>query len=93
MVHGVGDIEEVLPEFAGYILIRRIFARQFEGDRHQVQGVHGHPAGTIGLLDIFASVERLAAIEYADIIQPQKSALENVLALRVLSVHPPCEIQ
>ena len=37
--------------------------------------------------------QRRTAVENADIVETQKPALEDVLALGVLSVHPPREIQ
>ena len=86
-------IQKVLPELAGDIFIGGIFARQFQRDGHQVQTVHGHPAGAIGLLDKAAAGQRLAAVEDADIVQAQEAALEDVPAFGVLAVHPPGEIE
>ena len=67
--------------------------RQLERDAQHVQAVHRHPAGAVGLLDVAAGGQRRAAIEDADVVQAQESALENVVALCVLAVHPPGEIQ
>ncbi len=93
MVDGVGDVEEVLPELARDVLVGRVLAREFQGDGHQVEAVHRHPARAVGLLDEAAAGQRLAAVEDADVVEAQEAALENVLALGVLAVHPPGEIQ
>src|SRR5438094_562463 len=93
MVHRVGDVEKVFPEFAGDVLIRRILARQLQGDGEEVESIHGHPARAIRLLDVSASRQRSAAIEHADVVEAQETSLENVFAFGVLAVDPPREIQ
>src|SRR5262245_24240864 len=40
-----------------------------------------------------ASRQGRAAIENADIVESQESTLEDVLAFRVLPIHPPREVQ
>ena len=93
MVDRVGDVEEVLPEFAGHVFVGRIFAGQLHRDSEQVQAVHGHPTGAVGLLDVAASGKRRAAVEDADVVESEKSALKHIAALGVLAVHPPGEVQ
>ena len=44
-------------------------------------------------LIVAAGRQRRAAVEDADIVEPEKPALEDVAALGVLAVHPPGEIQ
>ena len=51
-----------------------------------------HPGGAVGLLDVAAGGQRLAAIEDADVVQAEKAAFENIVALRVLAIHPPGEV-
>ena len=55
--------------------------------------VHRHPAGAVGLLDVAAGGQRRAAVEDADIVQAQEAALKDVLALGILAVDPPGEVQ
>ena len=93
MIDGVGDEKKMLPELAGNIFVGRILTRQFQGDGQQVQAVHRHPARAVGLLDILPARQRSAAVEQPDVIQAQKAALKDVVALGVLAVHPPGEIQ
>ena len=40
-----------------------------------------------------AAGQRFGSIEEADVVEPEESAGEDVLALDVLSIHPPCEVQ
>ena len=35
--------------------------------------------------------ECVVAIEHADVVEPEKAALENIVALGVLAIHPPGE--
>ena len=91
-IDGAGDGQEVLEELRGDVFVSMIVLRQFERDAHQVQAIHRHPAGAVGLVDIAAGRQRTAAIEYADVVQAEKAALENVAPLRVLAIHPPGEI-
>ena len=58
-----------------------------------VQREHGHPTGSIGLLDVTTAHQRQRAVEHADIIEAQEPAFENVHSVGILAVHPPGEIQ
>ena len=44
------------------------------------QAVHGHPSGAVGLFDVAAGGQRLAAVEDADVVEPQEAAFEDVVA-------------
>ena len=91
--HRFGDIEEMLEEFAGDVLIHVIVLGEFQGNAHQIQRIHRHPAGAVRLIDVAAGGQLCAAIEYADVVQAQKSALKNISPQVVLAVHPPREVQ
>src|SRR5271165_7549346 len=93
VVHRLRDVQEVLEELGGDIFVDRIVLRQLERDAHEIQGVHGHPAGSVRLIDVAAGRQLGAAVEDADVVQAEKSALEYVAALGVLAVHPPGEVQ
>src|SRR5208283_6145479 len=60
--------------------------------RH-VERKHRHPAGRVGLLEAIAGGQRLRAIEYRDVVEPEKAALEDIGALGVLTVDPPAVIE
>ena len=69
-----------------------VLRRQFQRDPHQVERVHRHPRGAVGLVDEPAGRQRVAAVEHADVVEAQEPALEHVPPLRVLAVHPPREV-
>src|SRR6516225_9733505 len=93
VIYSVGDVEKVLPELACEVFVSRILASQFHGDGQQVQAVHAHPARAVRLFEMAACGERRRAVEYPDVVQAQKTALEHVHALGILTVYPPGEIQ
>src|SRR5205814_2665718 len=62
-------------------------------NRQHVQTVHPHPARPIRLLDVATSRQRRAAVEDANVIQPQEAALEDVAAFGVFAVDPPGEVE
>ena len=55
--------------------------------------VHAHPARAVRLLEPAAGRQRRAAVEDADVVEPEEAAFEDVRALGVLPVHPPGEVQ
>src|SRR5229473_2845082 len=75
------------------LLIGRVVCRKLEGDLEHVLAEQGHPRGAVGLLQIAAGGQRRAAVEDADIVEPEKAALEDILAEAVFAVHPPAEIR
>ena len=93
VVHGVRDVDEVLEELARHVLVGRVLAGQLQRDGQHVQRVHGHPARAVGLLDMPAGGQRRRAVEHPDIVEAEEAALEDVLALGVLAVDPPGEVE
>ena len=67
--------------------------RQFERDHGHVEGEHRHPAGGVGLLELVAERQWLRAVEHRNIVEAEKAALENIVALGVLAVDPPGVIE
>src|SRR5687767_9871582 len=92
MIHRVRDIEEMLKELAGDVLVNRIVQRELEGDAEHVEAIHRHPTGSVGLLEASAGGQWFRAIEDADVIEAEKATFENIVAGGVLTVHPPGEI-
>ena len=45
------------------------------------------------LVDVPAGGQLRAAVEHADVVEAEESALEDVAALGVLAIHPPGEVQ
>src|SRR5713226_5312875 len=83
----------MLEELCRDVFVDMIIRRQFERYAHQVQRVHRHPGGGVGLVDVAALGQRLAAVKDADVVEAEKAALEDVAALGVLAVDPPGEIE
>src|SRR5580658_4025714 len=67
--------------------------RQLEGNAQQVQAIRRHPARAIRLVHKAARGQRLAAVEYTDVVEAEEAALKNISSLLVLTVHPPGKIQ
>src|SRR5207249_5617873 len=89
----MSNIDKVLPEFAGDILIGRIFAGQLHGDSQEIQRIHGHPAGAVRLFNVAAGRQGSAAVEDSNVVEAQESALEDVHSVGVLAIDPPGEIE
>ena len=92
-VHRVGDVHEVLEELARHVLVARVVPAELHGDLQQVETVHRHPARPVGLLEKAAGRQLRAAVEDPDVVEAEKSALEDVVAGEVLAVHPPREVE
>ena len=51
VLHGGGDVDVVLEELDRQPLVDAVLLRQLQGDAHQVQAEHPHPAGGVGLFE------------------------------------------
>src|SRR6516162_9543128 len=83
----------MLEELGGDVFVNMIELGQLEGNREHVEAVHGHPARAVRLVERAAGRQRLAAIEHADVVESEESALENIAPGCILAVHPPGEIE
>ena len=92
-VHGVGNPQEVLDEPEGGFFVNRVVFRQNQRDLGHALAVERHPGRAVRLLQRAAGRERGAAVEDADVIQPEKPAGEDVTPLGILAIDPPVEIQ
>ena len=91
--HRRRDPEEVLEELQAHVGVGRLRERELHGDLEHVLAEERHPGGAVGLLQVAAGRQRRAAVEDADVVEPEKAALEGVAAGAVLAVHPPGEVQ
>src|SRR5205814_10706645 len=67
----------VLEKLGGQRLVHSVFLSQLQGDAHQIQAIHSHPTGGVGLLE-HATVGALdTAIHDADVVQAQKTRSEE----------------
>ena len=92
-VHGRGDIVEVLAKLHDHVLVDGVVGGEFHCELHHVLGEEGHPGRAVRLLQVAAGGQRCAAVEDADVVEPEEAPLEDVLAEAVLAVHPPGEVQ
>src|SRR5437016_524670 len=83
----------MLEEFRRNIFVDIILLCQLQSDAHQIQTVHRHPTGPVGLIDISAGRQRSAPIKYSDVIEAEEPALEDVASGSILAIDPPREIQ
>ena len=67
--------------------------RQLDGDLEHVLAEERHPGRAVGLLEVAAGRQRRAAVEDADVVEAEEPALEHVVAVPVLAVHPPGEVE
>ena len=74
-------------------IVARPLAAPVEHDRDggHGDGVERHPAGRVRLLQ-GAADGQVGPVDRADVVQPKEPALEQVVALGVLPVHPPGEV-
>src|SRR4029079_4613115 len=89
VTHGLSDVDEVFPEFAGDIFVSGVVLRELKSDCQQVQCIHPHPAGAVCLLEETPGRKRSATIEDANIVEAKEPTLENIHALGILAVDPP----
>ena len=91
-IHGVRDPEEMLEEPVGDLLVHRIRLAEDERDLQHVLAVERHPRRAVRLVEMATGRQLGAAIEHADVVQPEEAAGKHVAPLRVLAVHPPVEV-
>ena len=93
LVHGRGDVVEVLGELYDHVLVGGVVEGEFEREFQHVLTEKRHPRRAVRLLQVAAGRKRSAAVEHADVIEAEKASLEYVLAEAVLAVHPPGVVQ
>ena len=82
----------MFEEFKRERLINRVVSCQLHGDlQHGLSG-QCHPAGAVGLIHMTAGRQRGAPIEHPDIVQPEKTALEDISSAEILAIAPPGEV-
>src|SRR5579863_9884371 len=93
IVHRRRNGQEMLEELESDVFIHMVADRQFEGNCHHIQAKHTHPTRTVALLQVAASGQWSTAIKDTYVVKPQKAALEDIIAFRILAVHPPSEVK
>src|SRR5205807_5697088 len=90
--HRGSDPQEMLDKLEHHALLDRIPERQLNSDLEHVLAEEGHPGGAVGLFQVAARRQGGAAIEDADVVQPQEAAFKDVAPVAVLAVDPPGEV-
>ena len=92
-VDGIGDVDEVLEELGGDVLVGGAVQGQFDGHGEHEQAVGSHPCGAVGLVEVPSARQGTGAVKHPDIVEPEESAAEDVAPFHILAVDPPSEIQ
>ena len=92
VLHGRRDVGVVLEELGRERLVDAVLLGEFEGDPHQVEAEHPHPAGGVGLFQHGAVGGPHAAVDDRDVVQAEEPSLEDAVALAVDLVDPPGEV-
>ena len=90
-IHRVSDADEMLEEFRCHVFVNRIGLRQFKRHGKHREAVETHPGCAVRLLQKSSGRQRLRSVEHADVIEPEETAGEKIVAFRVFAIHPPGE--
>ena len=82
----------MLEELRRQVLVRPVVLGEDERQLEQVLAVHRHPRRAVGLLED-PQHRQDRPVERPDVVEAEEAALEDVVALGVLAVHPPGEVQ
>src|SRR6266568_7136605 len=83
----------MLEKFRRHVFVYWIGLREFQRHGKHREAIKSHPRSAVRLLEESASWQRLRTIEYADVIEPEETAGEKIVAFGVLAIHPPGEIE
>src|SRR5271154_4642451 len=83
----------MLKELRRHIFIGGVSVGQFERDRQHAGTVIRHPGGPVGLFQMATGGERFGTVEDSDVVQPQKSAGEDMAVVDVLSIDPQSKVE
>ena len=79
-VHRVGDPHEVLDELEGDLLVHRVVLGEDQRHLEHALAVERHPRRPVRLLERPARRQLRAAVEDADVVEPEEAAGEHVAA-------------
>src|SRR6266487_4650867 len=83
----------MLEELRGHVFIHWIGLRELQRHGKHGEAIKSHPRSTVRLLQKSAGRQRFRAVENADVIEPEKTAGEKIVAFSVFAVHPPGEVE
>src|SRR6266480_7551968 len=83
----------MLEELRGHVFVHWIGLREFQRHGKHGEAIKSHPGSTVRLLQKSTGRQRFRTIENADVIEPEKTAGEKIVAFGVFAVHPPGEVE
>ena len=83
----------MLHELQGEVLVARVDGGQFDRQLQHVLTEQSHPCRAVCLFQLSPGREGCAPVEDPDVVEAQKTPLEEVPTRRVLTVHPPGEVE
>src|SRR6266487_3366037 len=83
----------MLEEFRGHVFVYWIGLREFQRHGKHGEAIKSHPRSAVRLLQKSTGRQQFRAVENADVIEPEKTAGEKIVAFGVFAVHPPGEIE
>src|ERR1700733_6300430 len=93
LIHGACDPKKMIDKLFSHGFVKAVVGRQLYGDLQHVLAEQGDPRRAICLLQVAAGGQSRAAVEDADVVQPQKATFEEIVAKAVFAIYPPAEIQ
>jgi len=93
VLHSVGDEDEVLEKLGSNVFVSPSVLSQLQSNVQHAKTVEGHPPSGVRLLKHTTSRERIGAVEETNVVETQETTLKDVLAIKVLAVDPPSEVE
>src|SRR5262249_36648881 len=93
VVHARGDKEKVVDELDHHVREAAIDGGDLDRELDHVLTEERHPRRAVGLLEVATRGQRRTAVEYPDVVESEKAALEDALASAILAVYPPVEVE
>src|ERR1041385_7634462 len=88
-VHSGSNRKEMFEKLGCDIFVNVILQSELDRYPEHVQTKHPHPARAIALFQSGAVGKPIVSVEHANVVESEKTAFENVVALRILPVYPP----
>src|SRR5437899_13017951 len=83
----------MLEELRGHVFVYWISLREFQRHGKHGEAIKSHPRSAVRLLQKSTGRQRFRAVENADVIEPEETAGEKIVAFCVFAVHPPGEVE
>ena len=85
------DQHELLEELDHHVQVDVVLLGELDRDHEHRERVVGHPRRAVGLLERDA-LREVRAVDRADVVEAEEAAAEDVVAVGVLAVEPPGEV-